>query len=77
MKDLAKKDYLDEAKLELGTDVQFFKFGLDDVAYISIFIGIITMLLIFITPINLDLIIGGFTGAYLLLIFFYIKVGTN
>jgi len=35
------------------------------------------MLLIFITPINLDLIIGGFTGAYLLLIFFYIKVGTN
>lgn len=77
MRDLAKKEYLDDAKLELGTEVQFFKFGLDDVCIISMVIAFITLILIYFTPINIDLIIGGFSGAFLLLLCFYIKVGTN
>ena len=78
MKDLSKQEFLkDQAKLELGTKVQFFKFDLDDVCSYTTIMALITLILYYFTPILLDLIIGGFTGAFLLLLFFYYKIGTN
>jgi len=77
MKDLAKKEYLDEARFELGTEVQFFKFGLEEVISILIALGLITIGLFYLTPISIDIILGGFFGAFLLLLYFYIKIGTN
>lgn len=78
MRDLAKQEFLkDQAKLELGTEVQFFKFNFDDVCIYTTIMALITMILYYFTPILIDLIIGGFSGAFLLLLFFYYKIGTN
>lgn len=78
MKDLAKKEFLDnKAKLEFGTQVQFFKFDFDDVVQFTTIITLITLILIYFTPMLMEYIIGGFTGAFLLLLFFYFKIGTN
>lgn len=77
MKDLAKKEYLDKARFELGTEVQFFKFGLEEVISILIAIGLITIGLLYLTPLNIEIILGGFTGAFLLLLYFYLTIGTN
>jgi|LUMQ01.1.fsa_nt_gb hypothetical protein len=76
MKDKAKKDFLD-AKLELGTEVQFFEFGFDEVVNYSTLLALIIVLLYWLTPIGTTFLLGLYIGAIISLILFYIKFGTN
>jgi len=75
-KDIHKPEYLD-AKLELGTTVQFFSFNLDDVCIINAFIGALIALLAFLIPNYLTELFSFYMGSFVTLIVFYLKFGTN
>ena len=76
-KDLAKQEFLDKVKLDLGTQVQFFEFSFDDMVLSSMIPAIITALLFWLTTID-TMILFGMYGASLLTIFvFYLIYGTN
>ena len=78
MKDLSKQEFLkDQAKLELGTQVQFFEFDMDDYLTFNSLLGLVVALLLIFSPIPLDTILSAYTGSFITLLIFYIKFGTN
>ena len=78
MKDLAKKRFLkDQAKIEIGTQVQFFDFNMDDYLTFNSLLGLVVALLLIFSPIPLDYILSAYTGSFITLLIFYIKFGTN
>ncbi len=81
MKDLAKKDYLDElkdqARFEIGTQVQFFEFN--DITMMK-WIAVLTSLMMFnywTELINMNIAYAFFIGAYVMTVVFYIRYGTK
>jgi len=75
-KDLHKPTYLD-AKMELGTQVQFFSYTLNDLCLYSVFIAVLTLLLIYLIPTYYTEVLSLYSGSFITLIIFYIKWGTN
>ena len=76
MNDLHKPSYLD-AKMELGTQVQFFSFDLNDLWRYTIFLAVLTLLFIFLIPNHLTEVFSCYMGSFITLVVFYIKNGTN
>ena len=76
MKDLHKPDYLD-AKMELGTEVQFFSFDQSDLYLYTIILGIITIFFMFLIPTYWTEIFFLYLGSFVTMLLFYIKYGTN
>lgn len=76
MKDLHKPDYLD-AKMELGTEVQFFSFDQSDLYLYTIILGIITIFFMFLIPNYWTEIFFLYLGSFVTMLLFYIKYGTN
>jgi hypothetical protein len=76
-KDFAKKEFLDNARLELGTKVQFFRFNLDDMILASMVPAIVTFVLYWLTTIDADLLFAMYLGSWLTILIFYIIIGTN
>jgi len=75
-KDLHKPTYLD-AKLELGTQVQFFSYTLNDLCLYSVFIAVLTLLLIYLIPTYYTEVFCSYIGSLFTMIIFYVKWGTN
>ena len=76
MNDLHKPTYLD-AKMELGTQVQFFSFTLTDLCTYSSILGFLTVLLLNLIPTYYTEVLSLYSGSFITLIIFYIKWGTN
>ncbi len=76
MQDLHKPNYLD-AKLELGTEVQFFSFSLTKLCSYTMVLAFLTLLLLFFIPTYLTEILSLYTGSFITMLVFYIKYGTN
>jgi hypothetical protein len=76
MNDLHKPTYLD-AKMELGTEVQFFSFTLTDLCTYSLILGFLTVLLLNLIPTYYTEVLSLYSGSFITLIIFYIKWGTN
>lgn len=76
MQDLHKPTYLD-AKMELGTEVQFFSYTLTDLCTYSVILGFLTVLLLNLIPIYYTEVLSLYSGSFITLIIFYIKWGTN
>jgi hypothetical protein len=76
MNDLHKPTYLD-AKMELGTEVQFFSFTLNDLCTYSLILGFLTVLLLNLIPTYYTEVLSLYSGSFITLIIFYIKWGTN
>ena len=74
--DLHKPTYLD-AKMELGTEVQFFSFTLTDLCTYSVILGFLTVLLLNLIPTYYTEVLSLYSGSFITLIIFYIKWGTN
>lgn len=81
MKDFANKEYLDDlkdqARFEVGTQVQFFEFS--DITLMK-WITVLTSLMMFnywTELININIAFSFFIGAYVMLIVFYLKYGTK
>lgn len=78
MRDLAKKEFLkDQAKIEIGTQVQFFEFDMDDYLTFNAVLGLLVAILLMFAPMPLDYILSAYTGSFITLLIFYIKFGTN
>ena len=76
MQDLHKPNYLD-AKLELGTEVQFFSFTLTQLCTYTMILAFLTILLLFLTPSYFSEVLCLYTGSFVTMVVFYIKYGTN
>ena len=76
MNDLHKPTYLD-AKMELGTEVQFFSYTLTDLCTYSVILGFLTVLLLNLIPTYYTEVLSLYSGSFITLIIFYIKWGTN
>jgi len=76
MQDLHKPTYLD-AKMELGTEVQFFSYPLTDLCTYSVILGFLTVLLLNLIPTYYTEVLSLYSGSFITLIIFYIKWGTN
>jgi len=76
MNDLHKPTYLD-AKMELGTNVQFFSYTLTDLCTYSLILGFLTVLLLNLIPTYYTEVLSLYSGSFITLIIFYIKWGTN
>ena len=76
MNDLHKPTYLD-AKMELGTEVQFFSYTLTDLCTYSLILGFLTVLLLNLIPTYYTEVLSLYSGSFITLIIFYIKWGTN
>ena len=76
MQDLHKQKFLD-AKLELGTQVQFFSFTLTQLCSYLMVLAIITVLLYNLIPTYYSEILSLYTGSFITFVIFYIKWGTN
>ena len=76
MNDLHKPTYLD-AKMELGTEVQFFSYTLTDLCTYSVILGFLTALLLNLIPTYYTEVLSLYSGSFITLIIFYIKWGTN
>jgi len=76
MKDLHKPTYLD-AKMELGTEVQFFSYTLTDLCTYSVILGFLTVILLNLIPTYYTEVLSLYSGSFITLIIFYIKWGTN
>jgi len=74
--DLHKPTYLD-AKMELGTEVQFFSYTLTDLCTYSVILGFLTVLLLNLIPTYYTEVLSLYSGSFITLIIFYIKWGTN
>lgn len=76
MNDLHKPTYLD-AKMELGTEVQFFSYTLTDLCTYSVILGFLTALLLNLIPTYYTEVLSLYSGSFITFIIFYIKWGTN
>jgi hypothetical protein len=76
-KDLAKKEFLDKVKMDLGTQVQFFEFSFDDMVLSSMIPAIITALLYWLTSIDATLLFAMYGASWLTMFVFYLIYGTN
>tara|TARA_R110002167_G_scaffold366154_1_gene593284 strand:- start:8779 stop:9009 length:231 start_codon:yes stop_codon:yes gene_type:complete len=76
MKDLNTQRLLD-AKLELGTEVQFFELSFDKICAYNTILGGLTALSMLLLPSLSMSIFCAYIGAFVMLTFFYIKFGTN
>ena len=76
MQDLHQQKFLD-AKLELGTQVQFFSFTLTQLCSYLMVLAIITVLLYNLIPTFYSEILSLYTGSFITFVIFYIKWGTN
>ncbi len=77
MKDIHNNRLLDQARLEVGTEVQLFEFSLDKAILYNLIMGAITGFIVLAWPQTANYIGCGYLGAFVLLTFFYIKYGTN
>jgi len=80
-KDLARQEFLDnqkeQAKLEFGTQVQFFKFSFDDMILTSMIPAGIFAVLFLLTSIDATLLFGMYGASWLTIFAFYLINGTN
>ena len=76
MKDLNKPTYLD-AKMELGTKVQFFRFNLNDLCSYLMILAFLTLFLIYLIPNHYTEVLSFYTGSFLTMVVFYIINGTE
>ena len=76
MKDLHKPDYLD-AKMELGTQVQFFSFTLTQLCTYTMVLAFLTILLLFFIPSYFSEVLCLYSGSFVTMVVFYIINGTN
>ena len=76
MNDLHKPTYLD-AKLELGTQVQFFSFTLTNLCTYTMVLAFLTLLLLFLIPTYYTEVLSFYTGSFVTMVVFYIINGTN
>ena len=76
MKDLHKPDYLD-AKMELGTQVQFFSFTLTQLCTYTMVLAFLTLLLLFLIPTYYSEVLSLYIGSFVTMVVFYIIYGTN
>ena len=76
MQDLHKPNYLD-AKLELGTQVQFFSFTLTNLCTYTMVLAFLTLLLLFLIPTYFTEVLSLYTGSFVTMVVFYIINGTN
>ncbi len=76
-KDLAKQEFLDKVKLDLGTQVQFFEFSFDDMVLSSMIPAFITALLYWLTSIDATLLFAMYGSSWLTMFVFYLIYGTN
>lgn len=76
-KDLHKKNYVDKARLEFGTQVQFFEYTLDDVVQYNTILGGLAALIFFLTDSYATELFFAYIGAITMTIIFYFKFGTK
>mgnify|MGYP003626416194 FL=1 len=80
-KDFARQDFLDnqkdQARLEHGTQVQFFKFTFDDFVLSSMIPAGIVALLFFVTNIDASILFGMYGASIVTMFIFYLFIGTN
>jgi len=76
MNDLHKPTYLD-AKMELGTQVQFFSFTLTQLCAYTMVLAFLTILLLFLIPTYYSEVLSLYSGSFITMVIFYIKYGTN
>ena len=76
MNDLHKPNYLD-AKMELGTQVQFFSFTLTQLCTYTMVLAFLTILLLFLIPTYYTEVLSLYTGSFLTMLVFYVINGTN
>ena len=76
MNDLHKPNYLD-AKMELGTQVQFFSFTLTQLCTYTMVLAFLTILLLFLIPTYYTEVLSLYTGSFVTMVVFYIINGTN
>ena len=74
--DLHKPNYLD-AKMELGTQVQFFSFTLTQLCSYTMVLAFLTILLLFLIPTYYSEVLCLYIGSFITMVVFYIKYGTN
>ena len=74
--DLHKPTYLD-AKMELGTQVQFFSFTLTQLCSYTMFLAFLTLPLLFLIPTYYTEVLSLYSGSFVTMVVFYIKFGTN
>ena len=74
--DLHKPNYLD-AKMELGTQVQFFSFTLTQLCSYTMVLAFLTILLLFLIPTYYSEVLCLYSGSFVTMVVFYIKYGTN
>ena len=76
MNDLHKPNYLD-AKMELGTQVQFFSFTLTQLCTYTMVLAFLTILLLNLIPTYYTEVLSLYSGSFITMVVFYIKYGTN
>ena len=76
MNDLHKPSYLD-AKMELGTQVQFFSFTLTHLCTYTMVLAFLTILLLNFIPKYFSEVLCLYSGSFITMVVFYIKYGTN
>ena len=76
MQDLHKPTYLD-AKMELGTQVQFFSFTLTQLCTYTMVLAFLTLLLLNFIPTYYTEVLSLYSGSFVTMVVFYIKYGTN
>ena len=76
MQDLHQQKFLD-AKLELGTQVQFFSFTLTQLCSYLIVLAFLTLLLLNLIPTYYTEVLSLYTGSFITMVVFYIIYGTN
>jgi hypothetical protein len=74
--DLHKPTYLD-AKMELGTQVQFFSFTLTKLCSYLMVLAFLTILLLNLIPTYQSEVLSLYSGSFITLVILYIKWGTN
>ena len=77
MKDIHNNRLLDQARFEIGTEVQLFQFSLDKAILYNLIMGAITGIIVLTFPQTANYVGSAYLGAFILLTFFYIKYGTN
>lgn len=76
-RDLARQEFTDKVRLDLGTEVQFFEFTFDDMVLSSMIPAFITMLLFWLTTIDTMILFGMYGASVLTIFVFYLIYGTN
>ncbi len=76
MQDLHQQKFLD-AKLELGTQVQFFSFTITQLCSYLIVLAFLTLLLLNLIPTYYTEVLSLYSGSFITMVVFYIIYGTN